>query len=165
MGAGGRSVGSGVMVQRDLGGFPCPQPSSAIPRGLYCPETGTGFGHKLMMLILIAAKPCTCMDVPEKADPHGYIPALFQWCYNTGLPPVPTAGGTEVSLSCALCPVGTGGILEGRETQPKWATTGTSAQMALPQVRCPSPGSSSRLFGAISHRLTPQANPFPLSIL
>lgn len=78
-----------------------------------------GVGCKVMMLVLIAAEPRTCADVPGTADPHRHIPALFQQRYVTGLPPVPAAGGAEVSPSCAPRPAGTSGIWEGGEAQPK----------------------------------------------
>lgn len=104
-----------------------------------------------MTWVLIAAEPRTCMDVLGKADPHGYIPALFQQRYVTGLPPAHAARGAEVSLSCTP-PTRQGRVAFGkaekhsqvvaREPGPAqpldWATTGTSAGIALLQGECPS---------------------------
>lgn len=126
-----------------------------------------------MTLVLIAAEPRTCMDVLGKADPHGYIPALFPQRYVTGLPPAHAARGAEVSLSCTPH-TRQGRVAFGRAekhsqvvacepgpAQPlDWATMGTSAGIALLHGERLSPASSSGLLGAISHCLTPKASPF-----
>lgn len=87
-------------------------PTPLVPGVRIALSQAQGVGHELMTLVLIAAEPRTCTDVPGKADPHRHIPALFQQRYVTELPPVPAAGGAEVSPSCAPRLAGTSGIWE-----------------------------------------------------
>jgi len=117
-----------------------------------------GVGHELMMLVLIAAEPCTCTGVPGKANPHGYLPALFRQHYVTGLPPVPK-----------LCPLSGGTSRMGRHRNAAEICAASqdqhSSQAGPPwghwPGKWPSPGRSSGMLGAISHCLTPKQVPSP----